>query len=131
MHAVIVLAWPRFQLGKVQLQATQDFQPYASLMPASIQPAARSPPARALPKTTILDSPRCVDSKLVLFNNRNKSPEVSGSKNTVCLPAPIQIFKNNTNIACWRILIKQILFLDLAGGFGSLDEFEVSPVDSD
>ena len=27
--------------------------------------------------------------------------------------------------------IKQILFLDLAGGFGSLDEFEVSPVDSD
>ena len=27
--------------------------------------------------------------------------------------------------------IKQILFLDLAGGFGSLEEFEVSPVDSD
>ena len=28
------------------------------------------------------------------------------------------------------ILIKQILFLDLAGGFGSLEEFEVSPVGS-
>ena len=48
------------------------------------------PPARAKAKSANLDSPRCVESKLVLFY---KSPEVSGSKNTVCLPAPIQILK--------------------------------------
>ena len=49
-----------------------------------IQPAARSPPAVAPVKTANLECMRCVHSKLAVFT---KSPEVSGSKNTVCLPS--------------------------------------------
>ena len=47
-------------------------------------PEHRSPWARVVAKRDNLDSPRCVDSKLALLA---KSPEVSGSKNTVCLPS--------------------------------------------
>jgi hypothetical protein len=39
-------------------------------------------------------------------------------------------YHNIENIL-YKLVIKQILFLDLAGGFGSLDEFEMSPVDPD
>jgi hypothetical protein len=53
-----------------------------------IQPTTKTARARAVAKSANLDSPRCVASKLALFA---KSPEVSGSKNTVCLPSPIQI----------------------------------------
>jgi hypothetical protein len=66
---------------------------FSSLMPALCQPPYsqqpdRRPRARAKAKRANLACMRCVHSKLALFA---KSPEVCGSKNTVCLPAPIQI----------------------------------------
>ena len=73
------------------------FWPYASLMPASIQPAAKTPRARAKAKSTNLACMRCVHSNLMVFA---EALEGTGSKNIVCLPAPIQFFfLNNTNIA--------------------------------
>jgi hypothetical protein len=83
--------------AKVQVPAAQDFpalcQPYASLHTASSQIAARPRPGE---KSAKLACMRCVDSNLAVFT---KSLEVSSTKNTVCLPAPIQILKkNNTNI---------------------------------
>jgi hypothetical protein len=75
---------------KFRFRPRRIFQPYASLMPASIQPAARSPRAVASVKRANLKCTRCVHSKLALFT---KAPEGTGSENTFCLPAPIQIFK--------------------------------------
>ena len=69
---------------KFRFRPRRIFQPYASLMPASIQPVARSPRAVASVKSANLECMRCVHSKLAVFT---KSPEVSGSKNTVCLPS--------------------------------------------
>jgi hypothetical protein len=83
--AVRCPAEPKFSFAPRRI-----FQPYASLMPASIQPAAKTPWARVLVKTANLECMRCVHSKLVVFT---KALRGSRSKNTVCLPAPIQIFK--------------------------------------
>jgi hypothetical protein len=66
-----------------------------------MQPSAKTPLAVAMVKRADLDTLMCVHSKTSLCT---KSLEVSGSKNTVCFPATIQIYKITTQTGSVLVL---------------------------
>ena len=71
----------RYRLCRISSELGTPYQSY-------IQPTTRTRPNDAPAKSANLECPRCVDFKLALFA---KSLEVTGSKNTVCLPGTIRI----------------------------------------